>query len=118
MTDQEQFEKAYAHALGGHIAPVHIRMQRAPRGAENAYLDHFINAAYTGWNLGLAWGIEAAAKEADHWQKVTHRAGGKSVAGEYIAGAIRSLAAEVDPDDFPLGKSCDLSGEGDCEACQ
>ena len=22
------------------------------------------------------------------------------------------------PDDFPLGKACDLSGEGDCEACQ
>ena len=21
-------------------------------------------------------------------------------------------------DDFPLGKACDLSGEGDCQACQ
>lgn len=114
MTDRDQFEKALAHALGGHIAPVHISMQRAGTGAKEAYSDPFIDAAYTGWKLG----IEAAAKEADHWQQVTRRAGGKSVAGEYIAAAIRSLAAEVDPDDFPLGKACDLSGEGNCEACQ
>ena len=24
----------------------------------------------------------------------------------------------ADPDDFPLGKACDLSGDGTCEACQ
>lgn len=23
-----------------------------------------------------------------------------------------------DENDFPLGKACDLSGEGNCEACQ
>lgn len=23
-----------------------------------------------------------------------------------------------DDNDFPLGKACDLSGEGECEACQ
>ena len=117
MTDQDQFEKAYAHALGGHIAPVHIRMQRAPSGAKEDYSDRYIDAAYTGWKLG----IEAAAKEAEHWQEVTRRAGGKSVAGEYIAAAIRGHVGkprEADPDDFPLGKACDLSGEGNCEACQ
>lgn len=27
-------------------------------------------------------------------------------------------APETPADDFPLGKACDLSGEGDCEACQ
>lgn len=27
-------------------------------------------------------------------------------------------AAPVDDNDFPLGKACDLSGEGTCEACQ
>lgn len=26
--------------------------------------------------------------------------------------------AATDPDDFPLGKACDLSGDGTCEACQ
>ena len=26
--------------------------------------------------------------------------------------------AAADPDDFPLGKACDLSGDGTCEACQ
>ncbi len=26
--------------------------------------------------------------------------------------------ADPDPEDFPLGKACDLSGEGNCEACQ
>lgn len=28
------------------------------------------------------------------------------------------LAAPTDDNDFPLGKACDLSGEGTCEACQ
>ena len=27
-------------------------------------------------------------------------------------------APAQDDDDFPLGKACDLSGEGTCEACQ
>lgn len=26
--------------------------------------------------------------------------------------------AATDPDDFPLGQACDLSGDGTCEACQ
>jgi hypothetical protein len=32
---------------------------------------------------------------------------------------LRSQLAAPTPDnDFPLGKACDLSGEGTCEACQ
>ncbi len=31
---------------------------------------------------------------------------------------LRSKLASASVDDFPLGKACDLSGEGTCEACQ
>jgi hypothetical protein len=31
---------------------------------------------------------------------------------------IVSEALAPDDNDFPLGKACDLSGEGTCEACQ
>lgn len=31
---------------------------------------------------------------------------------------LRDQLAQADPADFPLGKACDLSGEGNCEACQ
>lgn len=30
----------------------------------------------------------------------------------------RETAQPADDNDFPLGKACDLSGEGTCEACQ
>jgi hypothetical protein len=30
----------------------------------------------------------------------------------------QGLSKSADDNDFPLGKACDLSGEGDCEACQ
>ena len=30
----------------------------------------------------------------------------------------QNQAPAVDENDFPLGKACDLSGEGTCEACQ
>lgn len=36
--------------------------------------------------------------------------------GPQVDKAIASARGEVD--DFPLGKACDLSGEGTCEACQ
>ena len=29
-----------------------------------------------------------------------------------------TLSAQAAQDDFQLGKACDLSGEGNCEACQ
>lgn len=32
--------------------------------------------------------------------------------------AIESAHTTKDDNDFPLGKACDLSGEGTCEACQ
>ncbi len=32
--------------------------------------------------------------------------------------AIESMIGKPDENDFPLGKACDLSGEGTCEACQ
>lgn len=31
---------------------------------------------------------------------------------------LRTKLAAADNNDFPLGKACDLSGEGTCEACQ
>jgi len=31
---------------------------------------------------------------------------------------LRTKLAEPVDDDFPLGKACDLSGEGTCESCQ
>lgn len=30
----------------------------------------------------------------------------------------REDCPQQDDNDFPLGKACDLSGEGTCEACQ
>lgn len=30
----------------------------------------------------------------------------------------QAVQASQDDNDFPLGKACDLSGEGTCEACQ
>ena len=37
------------------------------------------------------------------------------ILGQRIA---RFQPVATDPADFPLGKACDLSGEGNCEACQ
>lgn len=34
------------------------------------------------------------------------------------AGSGSLSGQSIEGDDFPLGKACDLSGEGDCEACQ
>lgn len=31
---------------------------------------------------------------------------------------LRSKLSSAESNDFPLGKACDLSGEGTCEACQ
>jgi hypothetical protein len=41
-------------------------------------------------------------------------------ADEAIAAIEQALATHPaqDDNDFPLGKACDLSGEGTCEACQ
>jgi hypothetical protein len=33
-------------------------------------------------------------------------------------GITPTIVTPVDDNDFPLGKACDLSGEGTCEACQ
>ncbi len=35
-----------------------------------------------------------------------------------LHGRAYSASSKSDDNDFPLGKACDLSGEGTCEACQ
>ena len=45
-----------------------------------------------------------------HYEMFTHD-------GEKVIEALRKRLAQ-DDNDFPLGKACDLSGEGTCEACQ
>jgi len=37
---------------------------------------------------------------------------------QVLAERIAAFEAAAPAEDFPLGKACDLSGEGTCEACQ
>jgi hypothetical protein len=51
------------------------------------------------------WGPDTPRKEILSWFHDT-------------AAAALEGAEKQDDNDFPLGKACDLSGEGACEACQ
>lgn len=55
-------------------------------------------------------------------QKAVEEAKAKFAEDERIAVELTvfgpSKDEEPDPNDFPLGKACDLSGEGSCESCQ
>lgn len=85
-----------------------------------------VNAA--GGNTGISFdkgvdgmwsGLYVSNKEI-HVAKID--ATGYRVEGAEVYKTFADFAAAYegapDPDDFPLGKACDLSGEGGCEACQ
>lgn len=42
----------------------------------------------------------------------------KPAAAAEIGGGSSDAPVVVDSEDFPLGKACDLTGDGTCEACQ
>lgn len=37
---------------------------------------------------------------------------------QYVSVLTQRIAGFIPDNDFPLGKACDLSGEGTCESCQ
>lgn len=75
-----------------------------------------------------AWYIAKARKNIGPLQKWTDTEvrggflrvdGDGTYVGDYVAGSWDAWQARAAQDnDFPLGRPCDLSGEGSCESCQ
>jgi len=82
-------------------------------------MNYYEHAPCQGPNCGITNTTQAHSKECQaELDAVSEVSEGVGLAGKSTLHTESKAIPLEDDNDFPLGKACDLSGEGTCESCQ